>query len=206
MLCGPELRRYGFFEGHINPATLTGVCAPLTVFTMLRSPPERLLSCFYYWKQGARHARGEFFEALAPLSLLDFLRSRDPIIRRVTWNVQARLLAGGQFGGVDHQRQAVFGPCLGEADLADQALRGLDRFAFVGVAERYELSLTRAFALMGLGGPPPPERINVTASRPASYDRVLACPQVAAALGQLTGVDQIVYDAARVRLGEPAAG
>ena len=194
-----ELRRHRFFEGHITPSSLSALSAQVTVFTMLRDPRERLLSCFYYWKQGARHTKGEFFEAMAPLSLLDFLRSEDPIIRRVTWNVQARLLAGGQFGGVDHQRQAVFGPWLDETALAGEALRALDRFAFVGTTEQYDESLKRAFALLKLGEPPPPERINVTAARPASYARVMACPQVAQALGALTEVDQIVYDAVRAR-------
>jgi hypothetical protein len=195
-----DLRRFRFFEGHISPAALSAIFTPLRAFTMLRSPAERLLSCFFYWKQGSTHARSEFFDAIAPLSLLEFLRSSDPIIRRATWNVQARLLAGGQFGAVDGQRQTVFGPWLGGTDMADEAVRGLDRFAFVGVAERYEQSLNKAFALLELGKPPPSERINVTSAKPSGYDELLCTPSIADALAALTQADRIVYDEACCRI------
>ena len=89
----------------------------------------------------------------------------------------ARLLAGGQFGGVDHQRQNVFGPRISEPDLAVEAVHALDRFAFVGIAERYELSLQKAYALMELGEPPPPKWINVTPSKPTSYASAAGGPR-----------------------------
>jgi hypothetical protein len=191
------LRRFSFFQGHISPSALSTSVARLRVFTMLRAPRERLLSCFFYWKLKSQFGKGEFFEAIAPLSLIEFLRSEDPIIRRSTWNVQARLLAGGQFGGVDQQRQNVFGPWLAEPDLAADALRALQRFAFVGVAEQYELSLHRAYSLLALGEPPAPEQINVTSSRPASYESLMADPEIVDALSRLTWADQIVYDTVR---------
>jgi hypothetical protein len=199
------LRRFSFFQGHISPAALSAVFTPLQVFTMLRAPRERLLSCFFYWKEGSKNARSEFFDAIAGMSLLEFLGSEEPIIRRVTWNVQARLLAGGQFGGVDQQRQNVFGPWLAESDLATEATRALDRFAFVGVTAKYEMSLRGVYALLELGEPPPPERINVTDRKPASYDELLAIPEITAALSRLTWADQLVYDAACRRLDSQAA-
>ncbi len=189
-----EIRQFSFFQGHISPSALMAACPDLRVFTMLRSPRERLLSCFYYWKEGSKIARSEFFDAIAVLSLVEFLRSEDPIIRRATWNVQARLLAGGQFGGANEQRQNVFGPWLSEPELATEAVRALDRFAFVGTAGRYALSLHRVYALLELGDPPPPEQINVTASRPVSYDELLADQEIAEALAPLIWADQIVYD------------
>lgn len=194
------LRRFSFFQGHISPAALSAAFTHLRVFTMLRAPRERLLSCFYYWKAGSKIASSAFFDAIAPLSLLEFLRSEEPIIRRVTWNVQARLLAGGQFGGADHLRQNVFGPWLAGRDLATEAARAMDCFAFVGVAERYEISLRTAYALLDLGEPPPPERINVTAGRPVSYEALLETPEIADALARLTEADQVVYEAACRRL------
>jgi len=196
-----RLRRYRFFQGHISPPALTPAVDRLQVFTMLREPRERLLSCFFYWKRSSEQGRGEFFEAVAPLSLLDFLRSDEPIIRRSTWNVQARLLAGGTFGAVDQQRQNVFGPALSESQLADEAIEALRRYAFVGVAEDYELSLRRTYALLALGEPPAPEQINVTAGKPADYAALLADPEIAGALSRLTRVDQTVYEAVRQALG-----
>jgi len=199
-----ELRQFSFFQGHISPSALSTVFTPLRVFTMLREPKERLLSCFYYWKEGAKNANNEFFDTIASMSLLEFLRSEEPIIRRATWNVQARLLAGGQFGGINQHRQSVFGPWLTEPELAAAAVRALERFAFVGITERYQTSLQKAYALLVLGEPPPPERINVTESRPVSYDRLLAIPEIADALAQLTGADQIIYDAAFRKLDSEA--
>lgn len=191
-----ELRRFNFFQGHISPSSLSAACSPLRVFTILRAPGERLLSCFFYWKEGSKRARTEFFDMIASMSLIDFLRSDEPIIRRAIWNVQARLLTGAQFGGVDSLRQNVFGPWLAETDLAVEAVRALDRFAFVGVAEKYETSLHKAHALLELGEPPPPETINVTSARPVSYSALLANPDITDALSPLTWADQIVYDAA----------
>ena len=191
-----ELHRFRFFHGHISPSALSALSTPLQVFTMLRAPRERLLSCFYFWKIGTQFIRNEFFDTIARMSLVEFLRSEDPIVRRAIWNVQARLLAGGQFGGSDQHRQNVFGPSLPERELAARAVQALDRFAFVGVAEMYETALHHAFALLGLGATPPPERIHVTFGKPASYDELLATPEIADALAHLTEADQIVYDAA----------
>jgi hypothetical protein len=191
-----ELRQFSFFDGHISPTALSAMLRPLRVFTMLRSPKERLLSCFFYWKEGSKHARSEFFDAISSVSLVEFLRSEDPVIRRATWNVQARLIAGGQFGDADGHRQNVFGPWLGGSDLATEAVRALDRFAFVGTAEEYEASLRGVYALLGLGEPPPPEWVNVTSVRPASYGELLAIPEIDDALSRLTEFDQIVYNAA----------
>lgn len=197
----PEgLRRFSFFQGHISPSALSGAFASLRVFTVLRSPGERLLSCFYYWKEGSKHTKSQFFDAIAKLSLLEFLKSDNPIIHRATWNVQARLLAGGQFGGVDHQRQGVFGPWMAECSLADEALRALDRFVFVGVAENYELSLSKVYTLMELGEPPRPEWRNVTSPKPVTYRELAAVPEIADALARLVEADQIVYDAVSRRL------
>jgi hypothetical protein len=178
----------------------------LRVFTMVRSPKERLLSCFFYWKEGSKHARTEFFDTIAGMSLLDFLRSDRPIIRRATWNVQARLLAGGQFGGVDTLRQNVFGPWIGDDDLAGEAVRALDRYGFVGVTEDYPISLRMAYSLMELGEPPPPERINVTQSGRGSYADMLSDSEIAQALASLTQADQVVYEAARRRLHAQSSG
>jgi hypothetical protein len=201
-----ELRQFSFFQGHISPSTLSAAFIPLRVITMLRAPRERLISCFFYWKEGSKHARSEFFDAIAGLSLVEFLRSEDLIIRRATWNVQARLLAGGQFGGVDWQRQNVFGPWLGGSDLATEAVCALDRFAFVGICERYEASLRGVYALLELGEPPLPERLNVTSSRRPGYDELLAIPEIADSLARLTEADQIVYDEACRRLDRDTSG
>jgi hypothetical protein len=195
-----DLQKFSFFQGHISPSTLSAVFAPLRVFTMLREPKERLLSCFFYWKEGSKFARSAFFDTIAKLSLVDFLGSEELIIRRATWNVQARLLAGGQFGGADPLRHNVYGPWLGESDLACEAVRALERFAFVGITENYQRSLQGAYSLLALGDPPLTQKFNVTSARTANYSDLLQIPQIADLLSQLTHADQIVYEAACRRL------
>jgi len=109
-------------------------------------------------------------------------------------------LAGGQFGGTDGLRQNVFGPWLPEVDLGAEAIRALDRYAFVGLAERYEASLASAYSLLDLGHPPLPQRVNVNPYRPSDYGALLARPDIADALSGLTGADRAVYDAVGRRL------
>jgi hypothetical protein len=199
-LSDTRLRTYRYFSGHISPAALSETVGPPLVLTMLRDPRERLLSCYYYWKAGASHATGAFFDAIRGLSLLGFLRCPNPIIRRATWNTQARLLAGGQFGPTDEYRQIVYGPWLGRDDLAAEAIHALGRYALVGITEHYELSLRRACELLELGPPPAPERLNITMAKPASYAPPLADPEIVAALDALTDADRAVYQVARSRL------
>jgi hypothetical protein len=201
-----DLKRFTFFQGHISPSLLMDAFPDLQVFTMVRSPKERLLSCFFYWKEGSKHARTEFFDTIAGMSLLDFLSSDMPVIRRATWNVQARLLAGGQFGGIDTLRQNVFGPWIGVDDLAGEAVRALDRYAFVGVTEDYTTSLRLAYALLELGEPPPPERINVTHSGRGSYAELLSDSEIAEALASLTQADEVIYETACRRLCAQSSG
>ena len=201
-----ELSSFSFFHGHISPSVFSPTFTSLRVFTMLREPRERLLSCFFYWKAGSKQASSEFFDAIGPMSLLEFLQSTNQIIRRVTWNVQARLLAGGHFGRADHHRQGVFGPWLTASSLAEEAVSALDRFVFIGTAERYETSLRKVYELLELGEPPPPERYNVTPGKPIAYQELLAQPEIADALSRLTEADQMVYDAVSLGLnGETAS-
>jgi hypothetical protein len=183
-----DVGRYRFFQGHITASSLSAAFDDLRVFTMLRDPRERVLSSYFYWKEGAKFASTPFFRAIADMSLIDFLTSNLPLIRRATWNVQARLIAGGQFGGADALRQNVFGPWLSETELIDAANMAIGRFAFIGIAERYEAALRGAYDLLGLGNPPAAERHNITSAKPASY-----------ALDKITRADQAVYEAAARR-------
>jgi hypothetical protein len=63
-----------------------------------------------------------------------------------------------------------------------------------------------AYALLELGDPPPPERINVTPPGHRSFAELLLDPEIAHALASLTMADQVVYEAARQRLGVQSLG
>jgi hypothetical protein len=126
------LRQFSFFQGHISPSALSTTFAPLRVFTILRAPMERLLSCFFYWKQGANSAKANSSRRSRHCHcLISAFGGPDPSTRHVEC---AGPIAGRwQFGGADHQRQNVFGPWLSSP--GGRSLRALPRFAFVGVAE-----------------------------------------------------------------------
>ncbi len=199
------LNRFAFFFGHITPSALPFPSSELTRITMLREPKRRLLSAFAFWKQIApRNQQIEFFRAIAPLSLLQFLRHESPIIRRATWNVQARLLAGGSFGPSDDLRTNVFGPDIEPGALGDLAQEKLDGFALVGAVERYSESLCLARQLLGLGGSLLPEVHNRSGATDQHYAQIMANSDIAEALHELTDIDCRVHAAALRRLEKQA--
>ena len=201
-----ELKRFAIFCGHISAAALPFAASELTQITMLREPRVRLLSALAFWKAIAPHnLNNAFFRAVAPLSLLEFLRDDSPIIRRATWNVQARLLAGGHFGPSNDLRTNVYGPDVDADQLVERAEIGLQSFALVGISERYAESLGLARDLLGLPGPRTPEAHNISGRSPEVYLRVMDDPDVAAALNERTEIDSAIYAAALRRLDRQLA-
>lgn len=197
------LNQFKIFVGHITPAALLSVGGPLQCVTILREPRIRLLSAFFFWKEiAARSPHNVFFARLRNLSLLEFLQSDDPLIWHATWNVQARLFAGGRYGAVNDCRTNVLGPSGSPREIARAAIAGLDRFEVVGIAERYSETLTLAFRSQECELPlPTPERHNRGMNIPqGGYEPFLTDSRIAAALDRLTEIDSEVYQIASARL------
>jgi hypothetical protein len=198
-----QLSQFTIFFGHITPAALAPVVGPLKYMTILREPRTRLLSAYFFWKDiAARSQNNGFFRRLRDLSLLEFLQSNDPLIWRATWNVQARLIAGGRYGATNDCRTNVFGPQGSPEEISRAAMSGLDRFELVGIAEHYLDTMALAFRLQGDEiQPPAPELHNVGANKPeGGYEPFLADAHIAAALERLTDIDVQIYEAASARL------
>jgi hypothetical protein len=195
------LSRFTFFFGHISPLALPFTPSSFDRITMLREPRVRLLSAFAYWKKTS-NLHNEFFRAVAPLTLLQFLRDDSPLIRQATWNVQARLLAGGHFGTTDELRTNVIGPDIDPNELANQAEENFGMFTLIGTVERYAESLRLARTLLGLPDSPVDEVHNRSGVTPESYVQLMSDPDVAEALHARTAIEARVYAAAMLRLDE----
>jgi hypothetical protein len=193
-----ELAKYRIYAGHLSASALQFVVGDLQCITMLREPRVRLLSAYFYWKsQSGSQPRHAFYERIAQMSLMDFLTDDDPIIVRATWNVQARIVAGGQFGGMNDHRTNIFGPDLSPAELAVAAVERLGRFRLVGITERYAESVALLFRLFDLDPGRARTLHTLNFREPGvSYSELLGDPMIAAALKHRTEIDTLVYEKA----------
>ena len=189
-----RLAAYSIFQGHISVSAMRMRFPDIRAVTMLREPRRRILSAYYFWKRIAdNYQESAFFRAIKPMSLLDFLQSRDPLIYSSIYNVQSRLLAGGNFGSCNHTRTNVIGPDLPDDEVFDMAVNCEGRFAFVGSADHYQISLNSAFCLMEL---PPAKNVLMTNVNPdgnARYQQNLENQSIREALEALVVVDDLVY-------------
>ena len=136
---------------------------------------------------------------LQSMTLLDFVKSEDPVIRRAAWNVQARLLAGADYGMDPATRTQLFGFEEDVETVIGRAMEGFEDFAVIGTVDRFEDSVRAAYRVLDLPGEPRFEYNNRTPSRfkdQGVTDEVLEYAR------QMTEADQIVYDAANARLSE----
>lgn len=189
-----RLADYSIFQGHISVSGMRLRFPHIRAVTMLREPRRRILSAYYFWKRIAEsHQDSAFFRAIKDMSLLDFLHSRDPLIYSAIYNVQSRLLAGGHFGSCNHTRTNVIGPALPIDELFDMAVNCESRFAFVGSADHYQISLDSALSLMELAPAKDVLITNVNPDGNARYDRNLENADIGEALETLVMVDDLVY-------------
>jgi hypothetical protein len=174
--------------------------------TILRNPVDRLISSYFFWRsQVTRFPDTDHHDVsirLQSMTLLDYVRNEDPVIRRAAWNVQARLLAGADYGPDPATRTQLFGFEDGLETVVEQALEGFEEFAVVGTVDRFEDSLRAAFRVLDLPGEPRFEFNNRT---PPKFKDQGVTDEVLEHARRMTEADQIVYDAANVRLSELAA-
>ena len=133
------------------------------------------------------------------MTLLEFVKSENPVIRRAAWNVQARLLAGADYGLVPAKRTQLFGFEEDVDAVIARAMEGFEEFAVIGTVDRFEDSVRAAYRVLDLPGEPKFEFNNRTPSRfkdQGVTDEILEYAR------KMTEADQIVYDAANARLSE----
>lgn len=133
------------FTGHISLNSLYQYYTKVNHIFLLRSPIERIISSFFYWKKYATELKehSKFFEEVEKLNFLQFLTSESSLIRNSVFNVQARLLAGGKFGSSNHSRTCVFGPNFNDNFIIDSAIENLKCAYMVGLTEHMNESVSR---------------------------------------------------------------
>ena len=185
-----ELRNYRVIAGHYGYYLERLLGKPLVYITMLRDPVERTVSAFYdqRWREDLW-----LHEHIKDMTLDDYVFDR--IGAREVMNFQTCSLA---FDDVDRhyhglaelwrdeeQTRAV----LGDRRLLELAKARLERFAFVGLQDRFEDSLRLLAYTFGWPLPDRTPRENIRReSREKIPDRTLA------RIRELTALDQELYD------------
>ncbi|MEJ2547012.1 MAG: hypothetical protein P8125_04255, partial [Gemmatimonadota bacterium] len=86
-------QRYRYFQGHIGRPTADRIAPEARLVTMLRDPVARLTSSYFYWRSQSRRVKNwnahRIADRLQSMTLLEYVASDDPVIRRSSWNVQA---------------------------------------------------------------------------------------------------------------------
>ena len=205
---GPEdLRPFRYLSGHIGRPSAERVVPEARLVTILRDPVKRLISSYFYWRSQVERVpeanHHDVAVRLQSMSLLDYVRSEEPEIRRATNNVQARLLAGADYGLEPGTRSQLFG-CEDPPDiLAERALAGMERFVVVGVVERFADSLTAVYRALDIPGRPKIEHDNRT---PSQFKDQQVTDEVLAHARRLSEADQVVYDTAKASFSDQASG
>ena len=184
--------------GHYDLPGLLRLAPGRPVITMLREPRARILSLYYFWRSiPLAHATkiGDPRVSLAQqLGLLDFLRSDQPAVHDSVDNAYVRRLASLNAGGTLEDKVAA-DP---EGSLA-LALAALEDLAFVGIVERMPETLAGLSRVLGLDLG---ECLPVVNSGSAAVAREAVTPEITAALGDLTRLDQVIYENCCRRLDE----
>lgn len=198
-----DLSQYSYLSGHVGRPTAARVSPDSRLLTILRNPVDRLISSYFFWRsQVTRFPDTDHHDValrLQSMTLLDFVKSEEPVIRRAAWNVQARLLAGADYGLEPAERTQLFGFEEDVESVIGRALEGFQDFTLVGTVDRFEDSLRAAFRVLDLSGEPEFEFNNRT---PSKFKDQGVTDEVLEYARQMTEADQIVYDAANARLSE----
>ncbi|WP_419727826.1 YkvA family protein [Lichenicola sp.] len=197
-----RIRYYPLVWGHYDLPSLRRLDPGRFVFTMLRSPADRLLSLYYFWRSLDPALLGQPDEnpqvrAAHRLGLLEFLRSDDPVIVNFIDSFYVRRLLG-------LYAQPGHDPLREQEAVLDQALAALASIDFVGITEHASRSFARLGMMLGVEALREAPRLNRGADTDRSPDfrPVLREPhtaEIAAELDRLTSLDRCIYRAALAR-------
>lgn len=187
-----ELRGASFVAGHVSMSILDRFDRAPYVITMLRDPIERALSTYSIfrefdplWTPPVRLERTEAARRLAKEHSIDeFIRIAPDLAEHYLGNWQARTLGAKQLDRTDER--------------LEDALEGLHRCDFVGLAERQDESVDWLTRRLGWAELTPLPLASVTDARLQSEQ---VSPEAMEALLDLTSVDRDLY-AEAVRLYE----
>lgn len=191
-----ELNTAGFVTGHVSMSVLDRFeRAPLSV-TVLREPIERALSVYSFFRELDEPPLGwpglERYDAMLDLAkrhpLERFIELAPELAEHYLGNWQSRALGAKRLDRAEER--------------LEDALEGLGRCDFVGLAERQDESVDRLTRLLGWAPLTPLPRVNVTPTRVREEE---ISDQAREALRELTAVDRQLYDEAVRRFDQGTA-
>jgi hypothetical protein len=186
-----EFSDTGFVSGHIGYDFAKSLISSRFSFVFLRNPVERILSLYYFCRT---RDPDEFpiYKKASEFDLEGFLEAgfTDTVVRNNIWNNQVWQLAHG-YVSLDKRQIDDFDP----VHLLDLAVAHLEELSFIGFTETF--AEDRIAILKGLGLPVTEENeaVNTNLGRPTAKD---VSAKALRLLGQLTHLDQLLYDKAIV--------
>lgn len=127
---------YDFFSGHISFKTASRIGG--NIITVLRSPVDRFLSVYYFWRQLAEKGIERSSKTLmaSKYSLAEFVKIKDePVLLETLFNRMTWQLAHGN--SMEHRKE-LKAKGLGENEVFALALENMASFAVVGIQERMD--------------------------------------------------------------------
>ena len=178
-----------FVSGHFGYNFAKSLIPSRYSFVFLRNPVERILS-FYYFCRTRDPDEFPAYRAASELDLEGFLEAgfTDPMIRFQIWNNQVWQLAYGYYK--PNQRQIEdFEP----EHLLALATLHMNELSYVGFTETFSEDRIAIMKALGLPLMEESEVVNNNPGRPTADD---VSSKVVELLGQLTNLDQLLYDKA----------
>jgi Sulfotransferase family len=187
-----ELNSAGFVTGHLSMSVLDRFEEVPVSVTVLRDPIERALSVYSFFRELDEGPLGwpglERYDAMLDLAkrhpLEEFVEMAPELAEHYLGNWQARALGAKRLDRADER--------------LEDALEGLRRCDFVGLAERQDESVDRLAGRLGWAPLTPLPLVNVTRTRVREGE---ISPAALETLRELTTVDRELY-AEAVRLWE----
>ncbi len=206
-----RIARYRLFTGHYSSYLPRYLDQPCNTFTFVRDPVARSFSHYGHVLRDTSHP---FHAAAKAMSLREFVL--DPETRPNIENYQARYIAdlgldprkiAAQYAGIDaagyplQMRIDELSLAAPADELLDAALKGLDRFFFIGLVDDFVAGMERVGAIIGkdLG----PTVATNTAPQPSTAVDLPA--ETLAAIYEATEVDRRLYETIKARVRASAA-
>jgi len=192
-----QLSRYRYFSGHFSRRSVDRIPGQKKVFTFLRSPEQRILSLYYFWRSH-RPAVVQAGDLAGPriarnLNLDEFLESSEAAVLIAIDNAITRQL-------VSQDCDLCFDECRSKQPekLVENVINYLKSLEFVGFQENFSNDFNDLLSLLHFPAPNVIPSVNARAtnsdeSRFERVDEQTITDRSQERLQQLTALDQQVY-------------